>query len=89
MNCKLGDIAKIVVSPMGMNLNKRVEVLEARGMHSQFGPVWKIASAQLGVPLITELGCVTDTCDIPDAWLKPIRDDEPPVDVERSEEIEA
>jgi hypothetical protein len=72
MRCKPGDLAVIVVSPSGHNLSKIVEVCAYRGIHSEFGPIWRIRTG--GSPLVTEYGCVGVTCDIPDAWLRPIRD---------------
>lgn len=72
MRCVQGDLAVVVVSPMGMNLDKIVECCSYQGEHSKHGPIWRVKTK--GKPLVTEYGCVGITCDIPDAWLRPIRD---------------
>jgi len=71
MNCKSGDIAVIVHSPLQMNLGKLVDVVTLMGNHSEFGPIWRIRAK--GRSLVTDLGIVCAACDIPDAWLRPIR----------------
>lgn len=76
MNCVAGDLALIVRSPLGLNLNTLVDVVTLMGNHSELGPIWRVRAK--GRSLVTELGIVCAACDIPDAWLKPIRDADGP-----------
>lgn len=70
MNCKQGDMAVIVESIDGLNVGKIVEVCSFQGVHSKFGPIWRVRTE--GSPLVTEYGAVGITCDCADAWLKPL-----------------
>jgi hypothetical protein len=75
MNCKPGDTAEIIESIDGINVGKIVEVCTFQGVHSVFGPIWRIRST--AGELITEYGAVGFSCDCADKWLRPI----PPVAV--------
>lgn len=74
MKCKPGQLAYISTSPMGMNLGRVVQCVKVVGSHSEFGPVWRVQSK--GHQLVTDMGIVCVACDVPDAWLTPINDDD-------------
>lgn len=73
MRCKPNQMAWISTSPLGLNLGRVVQCVKVVGTHSEFGPVWRVTSK--GKELVTDLGVVCVSCDVPDAWLTPINDD--------------
>lgn len=73
MNCKPGDLAVIVRSADGAAVGRIVEVLMGDGSHSEFGHIWRVKSRGKGV--VTIHGTLAVFFHMPDAWLRPIRDD--------------
>lgn len=82
LNCKIGDLAIIVVDEEGSDLGKIVRVVELGDDWSYFGDTrhhW--ACDTLGQKLATstpldEFSDGVELIDIPDAYLRPLRDEE-------------
>ena len=75
LRCKPNELAFIVVSPMQQNLGKVVETVRLVGYplpeHTHLGALWHVKSR---TGLVTEIGEIAHFAQVPDAWLKPIRD---------------
>ncbi len=76
MNCKPGDLAVIVRSAEGQSIGQIVDCIALDGKHSEFGPVWRVRANSRG--LVTIHGTLAAVCHVPDAWLRPIRDQDGP-----------
>lgn len=75
LRCKPGELAYIQHSPMDQNLGKVVEVIKLVGdplpEHAHLGALWHVKSR---TGIVTEAGQIAHFAQVPDAWLKPIRD---------------
>lgn len=79
MNCKPGDLARVVRASIPQNLDRFVVVGEFAFMHAKFGPVWWVepcGEMRSGCVLRTGQLLIggTSVNQCPDAWLRPIRD---------------
>lgn len=82
LNCKIGDLAIIVVDEEGSDLGKIVRIVEPGDDWSYFGdsrPHW--ACDTLGQKFVisapfVEFSDGVELIDIPDAYLRPLRDEE-------------
>ena len=76
MNVEVGDFARIVESVDGINVGKVVEVCSFQGVHSVFGPIWRVRSHE--GELVTEYGAIGFSCDCADAWLQKLEPEDEP-----------
>ena len=71
MRCKQGQQARIIQSIDGISVGLIVTCVSYDGDHSQYGPIWKVAS---DVEMVSEYGAVGRNMHVPDEWLEPIVD---------------
>ena len=88
MNCKPGDMARIVKSSNGENVGVIVEVVKFVGADNEYVNLWDCKTAWPIVGYdVANRKCVATKVQIPDAWLRPIRPPETPVTETRDEEL--
>lgn len=82
MNCREGDLAEIVVSECG-NEGRRVAVERRNwcGCCWVIQPLQPLRTAAFFGALVVPGPVAMDKTAYPDAWLRPIRDPDPEVDV--------
>lgn len=79
MNCKPGDMARMVECGQRAAVGLIVEVEERCGDHAEHGPMW-LCKAASGARADEGFCKPGELCHIPDKWLRPIRPDESPAD---------
>ena len=68
-----GCLAVIIESVFGQSVGEIVQCINIKGVHSQFGTVWKVRSQR---ELVTEYGAKGHTIDVPAKWLRKINPDD-------------
>lgn len=77
MRCKQGDLAEVIGGALNLtNVGKIVRVMNYRGEHSQYGPIWHCAAEDC--ELVTEYGGVGIGADFADDWLRPLPPEKTP-----------
>jgi hypothetical protein len=70
VNVEPGDLAEVIQSVDGASIGMIVQVIEFKGHHSLYGPVWTCRSKS---NIVTEYGGVGNTADFADDWLRRIK----------------
>lgn len=82
MNCKPGDMAVVLQAKLPQNIGLIVEVLERGFMDNEDGWTWRVKAAWpcTAVNTLSGLRRTVTEASVRDAWLKPIRPPETPVE---------
>jgi len=97
VNCKQGDVARLIKAAFPENVGLIVEVLCAvppiywgeHGPEWVCKPAWPCAGEQVLCGLALSKDFNADEIDIPDAWLRPIRPEADPVTTDCDVGVEA